>query len=402
MALLVGILVPVSSADPTTPSPAAPGPTATSQPSGPHPVGRRHFVWRDETRADVTDPTRRREVPVTIWYPAAELPAGPAEPALGGSWGDRRFAQLEKKLGPALVADLREWRVSARTDAPLLRGDARLAVVLFAPGLGWLPTDYSVLVEDLASHGYVVVGTTPAGLADVVVWPDGRETRRSLGLGAAIGTDQVHLHEDARFVLRQALAMDADPTSFLRNRLDLARVGAFGHSLGGATAHVLAATEPTVRAALNIDGDPMGSVLDVRPTQPLMLVSSESPSIDDAPDLPSPEHRQRTIEGLERSERRRTADWARMSSASRATWRVRVQGTRHLNFEDAALFASRLQTRQERWMRVGPIDGRRGLTVTATLVRAFFDHTLRGQSDRLLRDPSASLPEARLDTTAAP
>jgi len=41
-------------------------------------------------------------------------------------------------------------------------------VLLFTPGLGWLPSDYSVLLEDLASHGYVVVGLASPGFADVV------------------------------------------------------------------------------------------------------------------------------------------------------------------------------------------------------------------------------------------
>ena len=265
----------------------------------------------------------------------------------------------------------------ARADAPLLIGDAKLPLLLFTPGLGWLASDYNVLLEDLASHGYVVAGLAPPGFADVVCFPDGRETVRTLGVGERIGTDQRIVHEDALFALRRLRALVADRRSFLHDRVDLARVGTLGHSLGGTTSLVLAARDSGVRAAVNIDGDPMGDVVAIRPRQPLLLVSSESPSIDEAPPGNSAEHMSLVRQGLERSEKRRTDDWLRISAGAREARRVVILGTRHLNFEDAALASAWLVTPKERWMRVGPIDGAYGLTRTSELLREFFDRTLR-------------------------
>jgi hypothetical protein len=77
---------------------------------------------------------------------------------------------------------------------------------------------------------------------------------------------------------------------------------------------------------------------------------------------------------------------------------VRVLGTRHLNFEDAELASSLLETPKERWMRVGPIDGARGLAVTAEVVRAFFDATLGGgDEDRALGELARRVPEIRVE-----
>jgi pimeloyl-ACP methyl ester carboxylesterase len=367
-------------------------------PTGQYAVGRRMVHWVDSTRADPVDPTRRREIVGWIWYPAAEDGTGEREAPLSGAWGERRSEALRTKLGAGVAAAMRTFRVSARTDAPLLSGASRLPVLLFTPGLGWLSGDYSVLVEDLASHGYVVVGIDSPGFGEVVLMPDGREVRRTLGMGEKVATDQAHVHADALFALGRIRALDGDAGSPLIGRLDLGRIGTFGHSLGGTTAFVAAARDSMVRAAINIDGDPMGEVLEVRPRQPLLLISSETPSIDEAPPSPSAEHRELTRQGLERSEKRRTTDWLNISSQAAEAYRIRIFGARHLNFPDAALASAAITTPEQRWMRVGSIAGERGLRITADLVREFFDHTLLGAGNAaLLRDPTRRYPEARLE-----
>ena len=368
--------------------------------TGRHGVGRRFMIWTDSSRRDPVDTTRARELALWIWYPAAQSPTEQRQPVLPEQWRARRIEALTPKLGAEVARAAGELRVHARADAPLLPGKERLPVLLFTPGLGWLASDYSVLLEELASHGYVIVGLAPTGFADVVRLADGREVLRTLGIGEKIGADQVHVHEDALFALRRLRAFVADKRSFVHGRVDLARIGAVGHSLGGTTSLVVAARDSDVRAAANIDGDPMGDVTSMRPRQPLLLISSETPTIGELPPGITAEHRELTRQGLERSETRRTNDWLRISTDAREAYRIRLLGTRHLNFEDAALASALLVTPKERWMRVGTIDGARGLAVTAELVRTFFDHTLCGSGDdEVLRAPERRIPEARLETT---
>jgi pimeloyl-ACP methyl ester carboxylesterase len=288
-------------------------------------------------------------------------------------------------------------KVHARIAAPWRAGASRRPMLLFTPGLGWLPSDYSVLLEDLASHGYVIVGVASPGFADVVRFADGREVMRTLGIGEKIGADQAIVHADAAFVLGRLHAMADDRPDFLEDHVDLTRIGAFGHSLGGTTALMLAARDSTVRAAVNIDGDPMGEVVGITPRQPLLLLSSESPTITEAPPGSSSERMELVRQGLERSEQRRTNDWLRISANARKAYRLRVLGTRHLNFEDAALASSWLETPKERWMRVGPIDGARGLAVTAEAVRAFFDATLGDGDGQSFVARTRHVPELRLE-----
>jgi hypothetical protein len=146
-------------------------------------------------------------------------------------------------------------------------------------------------------------------------------------------------------------------------------------------------------------GRRLADAVNVRPRQPLLLVSSESPSITEAPAEAVAERRAQMQQGLERSEARRSNDWTRMSNNAVSAYRIRISGSRHLNFTDVALASSLIVTPAERWMKMGPIDGTRGLVVTAGLVRSFFARFLLGRDDNgLLRTPHARYPEARLET----
>ena len=355
------------------------------------------MVWTDSSRRDPVDSTRARELPVWVWYPAAPAPNAERQPVLPPEWEARRIETLTAKLGPAVARAAGSLKIHARNAAPWQARASHRPVLIFTPGLGWLPSDYSVLLEDLASHGYVIVGLASPGFADVVRFADGREVVRTLGIGEKIGTDQAIVHADAAFVLGHLRALAADSHDPLHDHMDFTRIGAFGHSLGGTTAMVLAARDSTIRAAVNIDGDPMGDVAGIAPKQPLLLLSSESPTIAEAPPGNSSEHMELVRQGLERSEVRRTNDWLRNSAAARHAYRVRVLGTHHLNFEDAALFSSWLTTPKERWMKVGPIDGARGLAVTADVVRAFFDVTLGGGDGQSFAARTQRLAEIRLE-----
>jgi pimeloyl-ACP methyl ester carboxylesterase len=381
------------------PSPRLETPHATPAVTGSYGVGRVPFERTDSSRRDPVDSTRARVVTGWIWYPAAQASARDQERALPGEWGDLRAAASAAKLGGPAAEAMRVLQVHATTGAPWAPAVARAPVLLFTPGNGWLPTDYSVLLEDLASHGYVVIGLAPIGLADVVRLRDGRTIQKTLGVGAAIGDDQVHAHRDALYLLSHLADFDADRRAPWFDHLDLGRIGALGHSLGGTTALVAAASDSLVRAAINLDGDAMGSVTEVRPRQPLLFVSSEVPSMSEAPPAPDSAWTERMRQGLERSERRRSAEWSHIASHASAAARVRLLGARHLNFTDAALVSPLVEGPQRRWMRWGPIDGARGLRITADLVRAFFDHTLLDRPmNQLLARPESEYPELRVVT----
>ena len=144
-----------------------------STPTGPYAVGRQTFVWIDSTRRDLTDTPRWRQISAFVWYPAAVQKAAETQAPLPPEWETRRLESLKTKLGPDIANAMREFAVHAHKNAPLPEGSSRFPVLLFTPGLSWLGTDNSVLLENLASHGYIVVGFRPPGFRILSYFPTG-------------------------------------------------------------------------------------------------------------------------------------------------------------------------------------------------------------------------------------
>jgi len=158
------------------------------------------------------------------------------------------------------------------------RRGGRLPVVLFSHGAHDHRADHTVVVQELASHGYVVV-TVDHTYDAFSQFPDGRVIvpLRDHPLGPA------DFAEDVRFVLDQIEEIDAGRNPDAGHRplpaglcgaLDRRRIGMFGWSKGAtATARVMYA-DRRVRAGLSLDG-PMEPVMTAPLDRPFMLMTAE-------------------------------------------------------------------------------------------------------------------------------
>jgi predicted dienelactone hydrolase len=143
-------------------------------PTGPHPVGRIAFHWIDTSRAELETraPEDKRELLVYVFYPAERAGGGkraaymPEAEAMRGAWGNELTQTISGLESHTLEAP------------PLLRGRAKLPVVLFAPGGGQKTLAYTVFLEELASHGYVVAAIEPPYNAPAVQFPNGKTLGR--------------------------------------------------------------------------------------------------------------------------------------------------------------------------------------------------------------------------------
>ncbi len=115
------------------------------------------------------------------------------------------------------------------------------------------------LVSGLASRGYIVVTTGYTYEAAEMEFPGGRvETGRQTELPEAV---EVRIADtqfvlDERAVLNSGTSPDAGHRRLpagLAGTLDLARVGMFGHSLGGATAAMAIAADRRILAGIDLD-----------------------------------------------------------------------------------------------------------------------------------------------------
>ena len=245
-------------------------------PTGPYPVGRLVEDWRDDSRVDPFAPAgTKRELPVWIWYPAAAQPG--RAPAVYMPARLRDAMQPSSSVVRFVMGRITTDRANVTGHAidapPVAAADRPFPVLLLKPALGAAAVQNSVLAEDLASHGYVVVGTDSPHTTPAVVYQDGRVVVRTAaghppenapGPISDLAPGQPNDFylpvldvwvDDNRFVLDRLEALNAgDPTGRFTARLDLAAVGAFGHSLGGATGLQFCREDPPAAPASTSTG----------------------------------------------------------------------------------------------------------------------------------------------------
>lgn len=145
-------------------------------PTGQCSVGRASLQWSDESRPDAASPDGHRQLVVSLWYPAAKTHRQVAawQP---GKWGQLYWTRLLRSHPDSAALGTRYPVQSILSQSyagmPPLPGRQVLPPLLFTPGGGELPLNYASLIEDLASHGYIVAGIVPAHSGSCV-YSDGR------------------------------------------------------------------------------------------------------------------------------------------------------------------------------------------------------------------------------------
>jgi dienelactone hydrolase len=209
---------------------------------------------------------------ISIWYPALDAGSYPSAPWMPQRAGDLFLSQLVGSLPrsdgrlpppggkpPTIALPGVQLPVThARDGAPVL-SLGPYPVVLYQPGQGDVRELGTGLVSDLASRGYVVVTMDDTHEAAEVEFPGGRvvtpHPNQSPVDSVRIADTQFVLHELAN--LASGANPDADHRTLpsgLSHALDLAKVGMFGHSLGGATTGKAMAADARIGAGINLDG----------------------------------------------------------------------------------------------------------------------------------------------------
>ncbi len=362
-------------------------------PTGSSAVGRATYDWADDATLDTLAPVpgTKRELLVWIWYPSA---TGQPAALLDDYLPVPLRAEVERDLGTLIGTFL--TRDLSRVHAHHIRNSAvspqqrSYPVVIIRAGASAAVWNYSTLAEDLASHGYVVVGFDAPYRTSVVVFPDGRVMRRrpennpELVFGRPDSASRINQllaawTGDIAFVLDRLEQLNrSDASGRFTGRLDMARVGVFGHSLGGAAAAQFWHDDSRCKAGIDIDGAPLGSVIRAGIPRPFMFLLS------DHGDSSDPGNRQvgADIQSI----------YDRLPPDGRL--RIAIRGANHFLFsDDGALFKSHIVLRTLRMMGILGIDGRRQLAITTYCVHRFFDAYLKGPRVSRLNLSSTLYPE---------
>lgn len=292
-------------------------------PSGQYGVGTTRLAFVDSARTDpfAPAPKRPRELLANVWYPA-EVPAGaPRAPF----WPSDTDAEAAIGIPAFMFSHFALVPAHASPDAMMARAKARWPVIIFSHGFNSTPWQNVVQMEELASHGFVVVSLGHTYDASRLTFPDGHVVRdnsrarppqaslqaqaEASRLGALM--DSVQLpdsvramwrrteetfaklgiyvmpsvevwYDDTRFLMDRLAAIDAgtdretvgDRQRFA-GRLDLARMGVAGMSFGGSTAGVTCSRDPRCKAGVNMDGWQFGHIMDRPLAVPFLYLTRE-------------------------------------------------------------------------------------------------------------------------------
>ena len=232
-----------------------------ARPSGYYPVGRIEAFWVDSTRLETLakDPGGHRSLLLTIWYPADTVTRGTLSPYHPKA--STLASDLADGTGlPGVVFwNVAKAKTHATLNAPFNRREGRSPVLLFSHGYGGSRVQNTFEFEELASYGYVIVSIEHSYAAAGTVFPDGRHIPNTTEGMLQTDSGTARLLNvwvaDAEFVLNRLEKLPVgDVTDTVARRLQLDKVGYFGHSFGGATAAEAMVRDPRIKAGIDMDG----------------------------------------------------------------------------------------------------------------------------------------------------
>jgi pimeloyl-ACP methyl ester carboxylesterase len=380
------------------------------KPNGPYEIGSAIYHWVDTSRMEVFDAEAktRRELMVQIWYPAqhdTNLMQATYMPDADA------FSAAQGKLHnwPSfLLGHLKYVKTNAQPAARVADDRPQFPVLIFLEGITGYRQMNNFQVEELVSHGYIVVAIDQPFVAASVVFPEGREIsglskdqmnpllQQSIKPGEPMpilnGTAYSegiipYFAQDVVFTLDQLKKMnETDPIGILGGRLDLQRVGIFGVSFGGIVVGEACRIARHLRACLVMDAPMSASVVHEGLQQPAMWITRDALTMEN--------------EGWSRF------DIEQHQSTMRAVYNglkgdgyfLQVAGLFHVNLTDLPSFSPLLGW-HGMWgpMVTGPIDGKRAHNIINAYSVAFFDKYLGGPQSNFLDGSAKQFPEVQFE-----
>ncbi|KAI8624473.1 hypothetical protein F5Y19DRAFT_491010 [Xylariaceae sp. FL1651] len=342
---------------------------ALPPPTGPYYVGK---IRRTIHHYNDHDPLAPNNVSTaflaTIFYPTAQKPQGPPQPYL---WSG--VAQYYEDRWNYTEGFLQSLTSTVQYNAPFLKGSAGQSpfpTILFGPGGGGPPVDgNTILLSELASHGYTIIGLDHPWDQPYLLFPNGTSVAGTGWDAYYNSAAQIAPIYETRVIDNEVLLNNLPKiVKQLSAPINTSLIGGLGFSIGGASAVGTMYHEKLV-SGLNMDGSFWGrtaandSTADVE--KPVFMFGDEGHLGNDL-------------------------SWITFPLWQTGYFRyLLVNGTTELDFCDNTFW--RLIEPNPRLG--GTIDPLRMINITNAYVKAFFDLTLLGKKSLILDGPSAAYPE---------
>ncbi|EUC48304.1 hypothetical protein COCMIDRAFT_34180 [Bipolaris oryzae ATCC 44560] len=341
-------------------------------------VGGTSILLTDTDRLDpFINDGRSRSIVVSSFYPVLKCTSKgtkPYMPPQTAAFMDEKFSVYGLPNGTFSSFEFEACNTPTAQD---LCPTPALPLVLFSSALGTSRYLYSIMLQSIASSGYLVVSIDHPYDADIVEYPNG-----TIITGVDIPDDKIN----------QTVATRADDISFAVNSLrkshvsrklfpihtilqKFPQIAVLGHSLGGAAAGAAVLQIPSARGGINLDGTMFGSVLDKGIDRPFMLIGHANKTQETDPSW-------KTI-------------WPKLRSWKKE---IEVRKSVHYSFSDLPVLMSAMGLGSAQVPAIGDllgtIEGHRMMQLTVAHIVAFLDFTLKSRGQRGFAEVARQFPEA--------
>jgi predicted dienelactone hydrolase len=376
-------------------------------PSGPYDVGIKYDYFIDESRPEYLTPDSHdfQEISVQIRYPA-DISSNdePVKYWENASKKSDIISEFWGGLPTFLFNHFSLIKTHSYLDAALSKTEQSYPVLIFNHGSIGLPSLNTVLLEELASNGYIIFSIGHSDYIPFFIKPDGkikafdpnsedlllkmsenndpevtyianqlmqssdlneqkRLLRKFLDLNPQNQKSLFRWAQNISFTLNELEKLN-NGNNFFSGKLDLNRIGVFGVSFGGAASIQACIQEEQIKAAINLDCPQFGDWLDNDLVQPIMFMSSEQYK------------GKNDIFSLIKNN---------------PIYTVVIKNTTHQNFSDISIWGKLF-----RMQMLGKIDGKRSLQIQNKYVLAFFEKYLKSIDSKLLNGLSPEHPEVSI------
>jgi len=330
-------------------------------------VGTKSIVMTDSSRSNTfTEEQGNRRLVTQIWYPTDTTTQGEFANYMDAdayTWMIDTF-KMTNLFSLPIDAD-QQISPHGMLNVPLATNGKEFPVIIFSPALRFVISTYTAFIEQLASHGYIVVAINHTHVSGVTTFPGESAIGFSKDIPALGVTDSqlATLIQDVKFVINQLeiLNNEDDSTASLQGRMRLTNMGMYGHSLGGTVALEICKNDSRVIACSNMDGIPRDTK-ETGSNAPIMLL--------------------RSVIGTNNSKFDQFFE-----NNNESTFMLRVPKAGHSNFSDGPTMidhfipkAEKINSFTKALIGLGQVKSNLPIEVSNAMHLRFFDHYLRGAS----------------------